>query len=366
MDRKCTMMRHSFSQRVYEAVKQIPSGQVATYGEIAWRIGAPRAARQVGQALAHCKDPATPCHRVVNAKGDTAPGYAEQAALLEAEGVPFLSDGRVDLKNGQKSGERHERKKIRQRWRSAPGLSKKHPTMILRKQDVDRENRSPYRFGQRRKAWKPCCCRPGSKHCHPAAFGRSRKSAAAGAHTQKRRWRYRRFPAYAALRRALKRRLCSMGMLHCVRYPPAGAKHAIETIVLVRRVKGLAPGLYRYLAKEHALGWLGETTSDWLCALDTAFTSNRFQHNSAVTFFWIAVPERMVWHHGQRGYRNLYLDAGHIGQNFYLAAEGLGLAACTMCVFDDVSMKRLLRLEGDQFLVYTAAAGQRQPEPAAP
>lgn len=40
MDRKCTMMRHSFSQRVYEAVKQIPSGQVATYGEIAWRIGA--------------------------------------------------------------------------------------------------------------------------------------------------------------------------------------------------------------------------------------------------------------------------------------------------------------------------------------
>lgn len=69
--------------------------------------------------------------------------------------------------------------------------------------------------------------------------------------------------------------------------PSAGAKHAIETIVLVRRVKGLAPGLYRYLAKEHALGWLGETTSDWLCALDTAFTSNRFQHNSAVTFFWI-------------------------------------------------------------------------------
>ena len=42
------------------------------------------------------------------AKGDTAPGYAEQAALLEAEGVPFLSDGRGDLKNGQKGGKRHE------------------------------------------------------------------------------------------------------------------------------------------------------------------------------------------------------------------------------------------------------------------
>lgn len=145
--------------------------------------------------------------------------------------------------------------------------------------------------------------------------------------------------------------------------PSAGAKHAIETMVLVRRVNGLAPGLYRYLPKEHAVGWLGEATVDWLGALDAAFTSNRFQHNSAVTFFWIAVPERMVWHHGQRGYRNLYLDAGHIGQNFYLAAEGLGLAACTMCVFDDALMKQLLRLEGDQFLLYTAAAGQRAPEP---
>ena len=49
------------------------------------------------------KDPTTPCHRVVNAKGDTAPGYAEQAALLEAErAYLFLSDGRVDLKKWPK------------------------------------------------------------------------------------------------------------------------------------------------------------------------------------------------------------------------------------------------------------------------
>ncbi len=147
--------------------------------------------------------------------------------------------------------------------------------------------------------------------------------------------------------------------------PSAGAKHAIETMLLIRRVEGLAPGLYRYLPKEHALGWARETPQAWLSALDTAFTSNRFQHNSAVTFFWVAVPERMVWHHGQRGYRNLYLDAGHIGQNFYLAAEGLGLAACTMCVFDDAAMKELLGLHGGQFLLYTAAAGRRKSEPAA-
>ena len=72
------------------------------------------------------------------------------------------------------------------------------------------------------------------------------------------------------------------------------------------------------------------------------------------------MPERIVWHHGQRGYRDLYLDAGHIGQNLYLAAEGLGLSACTICVFDDEKMKKLLALPGDLFLIYSAAVGNRK------
>ncbi len=106
--RRQTATRPLFSQRVYEAVKEIPAGQVATYGEIAWRIGSPKAARQVGQALSHCEDPEIPCHRVVNAKGNTAPGFAEQAALLLAEGVPFLAEGRVDLKRCLEGRKRHE------------------------------------------------------------------------------------------------------------------------------------------------------------------------------------------------------------------------------------------------------------------
>lgn len=110
MKTKYTRAGLSFSQQVYEAVKKIPAGQVATYGEIAWQIGRPRAARQVGQALAHCKDDATPCHRVVNAGGRTAPGFAEQASLLQAEGVPFLSDGRVDLQVCRRNGEKDESK----------------------------------------------------------------------------------------------------------------------------------------------------------------------------------------------------------------------------------------------------------------
>ena len=86
----------------YGIVRRVPAGKVATYGQIARLAGLPRCARTVGYAMAGCKDPAVPCHRVVDRFGGTkaafdafAPGT--QRALLEAEGVPFRRDGTVDL-----------------------------------------------------------------------------------------------------------------------------------------------------------------------------------------------------------------------------------------------------------------------------
>ncbi len=86
----------------YAVVRRIPAGKVATYGQIARLAGMPRCARTVGYAMAACTDPTVPCHRVVDRLGGTkaafdtlAPGT--QRALLEAEGVPFRPDGRVDL-----------------------------------------------------------------------------------------------------------------------------------------------------------------------------------------------------------------------------------------------------------------------------
>ena len=93
----------TFFERVYEAVKQIPQGKVATYGQIAWAVGNPRAARQVGYALHVNPTPGLiPCHRVVNRFGKLAPAFAfggedAQAQALRAEGVEVDADGRVDL-----------------------------------------------------------------------------------------------------------------------------------------------------------------------------------------------------------------------------------------------------------------------------
>ena len=90
--------KDSFFSRVYDVVRRIPSGKCVSYGQIAWMLGAPRAARQVGWAMRACPDE-YPWQRVVKADGTVAGGrYAAiRSALLRAEGVPFLPDGRVDL-----------------------------------------------------------------------------------------------------------------------------------------------------------------------------------------------------------------------------------------------------------------------------
>lgn len=91
------------TKRIYEAVKKIPKGRVATYGRIAEMAGEPKMARAVGNALHKNPDPEhIPCFRVVNAKGELAGAFAfggeqTQAKLLEEDGVEVI-DGKVDLK----------------------------------------------------------------------------------------------------------------------------------------------------------------------------------------------------------------------------------------------------------------------------
>lgn len=95
-------MQGTVFSRIYEIVKQIPEGKVATYGQIATLAGNPRWARVVGYALHVNPDPDTiPCYRVVNREGAVSPAFVfggknVQIALLEADGIP-VKDGKVDL-----------------------------------------------------------------------------------------------------------------------------------------------------------------------------------------------------------------------------------------------------------------------------
>jgi methylated-DNA-protein-cysteine methyltransferase-like protein len=92
----------SFFERVYQVVRQIPSGRVATYGQIARLLGEPHAARTVGWAMRASTDPTVPWHRVLNAQGRISAAERRregrlQRALLEDEGIHFDDRGRVDL-----------------------------------------------------------------------------------------------------------------------------------------------------------------------------------------------------------------------------------------------------------------------------
>lgn len=97
------LVTDSPSKRIYEAVKKIPRGKVATYGQVAALAGDKKMARAVGNALHKNPNPdEIPCYRVVNAKGELAGEFAfggihAQARLLEADGIE-VKDGKVDLK----------------------------------------------------------------------------------------------------------------------------------------------------------------------------------------------------------------------------------------------------------------------------
>jgi methylated-DNA-protein-cysteine methyltransferase-like protein len=94
----------SVFEKIYEVVKRIPKGKVATYGYVALLAGNPRWARVVGYALHNNPAPMViPCHRVVNREGRVAEAFVfgggnAQRELLEREGVVFREDGTVDLK----------------------------------------------------------------------------------------------------------------------------------------------------------------------------------------------------------------------------------------------------------------------------
>ena len=103
---------------VYRVVRRIPSGAVATYGQVAALAGMPGAARQVGWALAALDEETTvPWQRVINARGEISQrGVREvedlQRALLESEGVEFRSSGKIDLERYRwEPGKRRSAKK---------------------------------------------------------------------------------------------------------------------------------------------------------------------------------------------------------------------------------------------------------------
>ena len=83
-------MKADFYTEVYNIVKEIPEGNVVTYGQLAKLARRPQCSRMVGQAMFNApRELNLPCHRVVNSQGRLAPNWTEQRELLEKEGIAF-------------------------------------------------------------------------------------------------------------------------------------------------------------------------------------------------------------------------------------------------------------------------------------
>lgn len=138
--------------------------------------------------------------------------------------------------------------------------------------------------------------------------------------------------------------------------PSAGALYPIETYLVVNNVDGLASGLYHYSIREHALeeirlGELGDAISD-------AALGQEMCAQAAVVFVWTAIIQRTRWKYGQRAYRYIYLDAGHVAENLALAAVGLGLGTCQIGALFDDEVNRLIGVDGvEETILYMTSVG---------
>jgi SagB-type dehydrogenase family enzyme len=140
--------------------------------------------------------------------------------------------------------------------------------------------------------------------------------------------------------------------------PSAGARHPFETYLLINRVDGVKKGLYRYVASKHAIQEMATTATIFEQVRQAAYNQSMVV-KAAVTFIWAVVAYRMTYRYGERGYRYMHLDAGHVCQNLYLAAEPIDCGVCAIAAFHDDEMNKILKIDGtNQFTIYLATLGK--------
>ncbi len=139
--------------------------------------------------------------------------------------------------------------------------------------------------------------------------------------------------------------------------PSAGALYPVETYLLVNNVESVAGGVYHYNIIQNSLELI--TAADLAKELTAAALGQRMVADSAVTFIWTGIPGRSKWKYHERAYRYIYLDAGHIGQNLYLAATALGMGCCTIGAFFDEEVNSIIGVDGKQeTAVYMGVVGK--------
>lgn len=140
--------------------------------------------------------------------------------------------------------------------------------------------------------------------------------------------------------------------------PSAGALYPIETYVLVNRVSEIHPGVYHYDVLHHRLEVLRK--GDFGTDVSNAALGQDMLEQAGIVFIWTGIIGRSKWKYRERAYRYIYMDAGHICQNAYLAAEALGLGCCSVGAFFDDEVNSIVGVDGEkEIAVYLCGIGKR-------
>lgn len=138
--------------------------------------------------------------------------------------------------------------------------------------------------------------------------------------------------------------------------PSAGALYPIETYLVVNDVKAIEPGIYHYSIRSHQLEQLRQ--GDFRRQITAAALGQEMCARASVVFVWSAVFERCKWKYGQRAYRYIYLDAGHIAENLALAAVSLKRGSCEIGALYDEQVNAIIGVDGiEESAICMAAVG---------
>jgi SagB-type dehydrogenase family enzyme len=136
--------------------------------------------------------------------------------------------------------------------------------------------------------------------------------------------------------------------------PSAGALYPIETYVVVNNVRKLQAGVYHYSVRNHQLEQI--KLGEFQQTIAAAALGQEMCASAAAVFVWSAVFERCKWKYGQRAYRYMYLDAGHIAENLALAAVSINLGSCEIGALYDDHVNAIVGIDGTEESVLCMAA----------
>jgi SagB-type dehydrogenase family enzyme len=138
--------------------------------------------------------------------------------------------------------------------------------------------------------------------------------------------------------------------------PSAGALYPVETYIVANKVENIDCGVYHYSVLHHELELIESGNRGK--AIEKAVLNQKIALDAGVVFIWSAVFDRCKWKYGQRAYRYIHLDAGHIAAQLSLAAVALGLGSCPIAAYYDDEVNDIIKIDGErESAIYLTVVG---------